>query len=223
MSQYGVLKTRIMDKPSPVASIKPVRYAFFKRLLDIIAATTLIVLTFPLVVLISILVKLTSRGPVFYKSERVGLGGKRITFVKFRTMCADADAKLAGLIDKNEKDGPIFKIKSDPRITPIGRLLRKFSLDELPQLFTVLQGDMSMVGPRPPLVREVEEYDERTMQRLTVKPGITCFWQVMGRSDLSFEQWIELDLKYIEEMSFWLDMRIICLTPVAVLKGRGAY
>lgn len=212
-----------MEAEKLVAVPKAVPYAFWKRLLDIIAASLLLLVLLPLYLLIALAVKLTSRGPVFYRSERVGLGGKSIEFVKFRTMCVNADEKLAELQEQNEKDGPIFKMKRDPRITPVGRFLRKFSLDELPQLVSVLKGDMSMVGPRPPLKREVELYDARTMQRLTVKPGITCFWQVMGRSDLSFQEWIELDMRYIDEMSFWLDMQILLRTPIAVLRGRGAY
>lgn len=202
---------------------KPVPYAVSKRVFDLIVASLLLLVLAPLFLLITLLVKLTSRGPVFYVSERVGLGGKTIQFIKFRTMVEDADAKLKELVAQNEKDGPIFKIKNDPRVTPVGRFLRKFSLDELPQLWSVLRGDMSMVGPRPPLLREVEQYDERAMQRLSVMPGITCYWQIMGRSNLSFEEWLDLDLKYIREMSFLLDVVIVLKTPWAVLAGKGAY
>lgn len=223
LSQYSVLNRSQMDAEVLVATPKPVSYGLWKRALDIIASSIMLFLLFPLFLIIALAVKLTSKGPVFYKSDRVGLGGKSIDFVKFRTMCIDADEKLAALVEKNEKDGPIFKMKKDPRITKVGKFLRKFSLDELPQLISVFKGDMSMVGPRPPLKREVERYDARTMQRLTVKPGITCYWQVMGRSDLSFEEWIDLDMKYIEEMSFWVDLKIMLLTPSAVLKGKGAY
>lgn len=220
---YSAFNARLVDEPVKLATPKAVPYAFWKRLLDIVGASTLVVVTFPLFVIIAVGVKLTSRGPIFYRSGRVGLAGKRIVFVKFRTMCADADQQLDSLLEKNEKDGPIFKIKQDPRVTPFGRFLRKYSLDELPQVFTVLKGDMSLVGPRPPLEREVELYDERSMRRLCVKPGITCFWQVMGRSDLSFEEWVDLDLKYIDEMNFWLDLRLMVRTPVAVIRGKGAY
>ncbi len=223
LSQYSVLNRSSMDAEVLLATPRPVPYAIWKRTLDVVASTILLLLLFPLFLIIALAVKLTSRGPVFYKSDRVGLGGQSIDFVKFRTMCMDADAKLAELKAQNEKDGPIFKIKNDPRTTKVGRILRKFSLDELPQLISVLKGDMSMVGPRPPLKREVALYDARTMQRLTIKPGITCYWQVMGRSDLSFEEWIDLDMKYIEEMTFWVDMKIMLLTPSAVFKGKGAY
>jgi lipopolysaccharide/colanic/teichoic acid biosynthesis glycosyltransferase len=201
----------------------PVEYYRRKRILDLLGSATLLVLTFPLFALIALLVKATSRGPVFYTCERTGLCGRKFRFVKFRSMYVDADRMLQRLKEQNEKDGPIFKMKHDPRITPLGRILRKYSLDELPQLVSVLMGDMSLVGPRPPLPHEVEQYDSRTLQRLTVKPGITCYWQIMGRSDLSFQEWIELDLKYIDEMSVWTDLKILVKTPWAVLQGKGAY
>jgi len=223
VSHYSVLSRSQIEAEALPAQLKNVTYAFWKRLFDVIGATILLVLLSPLFILIALAVKLTSKGPVFFKSKRIGLGGKTITFIKFRTMCVDAEKQLDELLEKNEKDGPIFKIKDDPRITPIGRFLRNYSLDELPQLFSVIKGEMSLVGPRPPLAREVEQYDARAAQRLTVKPGITCYWQVMGRSDLSFEEWIALDLKYIEDMSFWLDLQIILRTPLAVLRGKGAY
>lgn len=224
MSHAGSLEGSAVESRSmPSCLPKPVPYAVSKRVFDLIVASLLLLVLAPLFLLITLLVKLTSRGPVFYVSERVGLGGKTIQFIKFRTMVEDADAKLKELVAQNEKDGPIFKIKNDPRVTPVGRFLRKFSLDELPQLWSVLRGDMSMVGPRPPLLREVEQYDERAMQRLSVMPGITCYWQIMGRSNLSFEEWLDLDLKYIREMSFLLDVVIVLKTPWAVLAGKGAY
>ena len=144
-------------------------------------------------------------------------------FLKFRSMYPDADRRLTDLMADNEKDGPIFKIVDDPRITPLGRMLRRYSLDELPQLLHVFRGEMSMVGPRPPLRREVEQYGPEELLRLSVKPGLTCYWQIMGRSQLTFEQWMELDRHYIETMSFWIDIGILFKTPVAVLRGFGAY
>ncbi|KAA0237322.1 MAG: sugar transferase, partial [Armatimonadetes bacterium] len=168
-------------------------------------------------------VKLTSKGPVIYKSTRVGLGGRHFQFLKFRSMYVDADRRQAELLAQNEKDGPIFKMKNDPRITPIGRALRRYSLDELPQLWNVFVGEMSLVGPRPPLPREVEQYTEDCLERLSVKPGITCYWQIMGRSDLSFEEWMELDKRYLREMGVWTDLKILLLTPIAVFRGDGAY
>jgi len=207
----------------PTCAPTPVPYARAKRACDIALSLLLLLVAFPFMLVVALLVKLTSKGPVFYVSDRVGLAGKTIRFTKFRTMIVDADRLIAVLKSKNEKDGPIFKMKDDPRITPIGRFLRKFSLDELPQLWSVLTGDMSMVGPRPPLPREVARYDTRAMRRLSVTPGITCYWQVMGRSNLTFEEWLALDLKYIDEMSFWTDVKILLRTPVAVFGGKGAY
>lgn len=202
-----------------------VTYAFWKRVLDIIGSITLILVLSPVLVVISLLVKLTSPGPVIYQQARVGKGGRTFSFYKFRSMYRDADKRLTELLEhgQNEKDGPIFKMKNDPRVTPVGRFLRKFSLDELPQLFNVLKGDMSLVGPRPPLPREVEKYDDKAMRRLSVVPGITCLWQICGRSDTTFDEWVALDELYVEHMSFWLDLKILLKTPTAVLRGDGAY
>lgn len=202
----------------------PVTYAKRKRILDIIGSFVLLVLFFPLFLIIAVLVKATSPGPIFYRSTRIGLCGKKFAFIKFRSMRPDADKHLESLKQHNEKDGPIFKMKEDPRITPVGRILRKYSLDELPQIWSVFIGDMSLVGPRPPLPREVEQYDEHALRRLTVKPGITCYWQIMGRSSLSFAEWIELDNRYIDDMSLWTDLKIMFKTPKAVLfPSDGAY
>ncbi len=202
---------------------RPVHYRVWKRGFDLAVSLVLVALLLPVFLVLALLVKLTSRGPVFYASTRVGRCGKPFKFLKFRTMYADADKRLAELLEQNEKDGPIFKIKDDPRITPIGRILRKYSLDELPQLLHVMRGEMSMVGPRPPVPREVALYDDFARQRLTIKPGITCYWQIQGRSNLSFEEWMALDHKYIKEMSFWTDVKILAQTPKAVFKGEGAY
>lgn len=199
------------------------RYASVKRVFDVLVASALLLVLLPLFICIWIVVRLTSRGPAIYRSERIGLCGQPFQFPKFRSMYLDSDMKLHELLDENEKDGPIFKMKNDPRITPVGRFLRKYSLDELPQLISVLRGEMSLVGPRPPIRREVEQYDEVAMRRLTVKPGITCYWQVMGRSDLSFDKWMELDNKYINEMSFKVDLMIVLKTFPAVIRGKGAY
>lgn len=198
-------------------------YLRLKRVIDIVGSSILLLVLFPLFLFIAILIKLSSRGPVIYRSERIGLNGSPFLFPKFRSMNIGADEKLSELLSDNEKDGPIFKMKKDPRITWVGRYLRKFSMDELPQLFCVFRGEMSLVGPRPPIRREVEQYDEHTMRRLSIKPGMTCYWQVMGRSDLSFAEMVELDLKYADELGFGTDLKIICLTPKAVLTGKGAY
>jgi exopolysaccharide biosynthesis polyprenyl glycosylphosphotransferase len=201
-----------------------VRYAFWKRILDVLGSSALLLALSPLFLLIAFLVKVSSPGPIIYQQTRIGRGGKPFPFYKFRSMYADADKRLEELLKGyNEKEGPIFKMKRDPRVTPVGRWLRKYSLDELPQLFNVLKGEMSLVGPRPPLPREVEQYDERAFRRLSVTPGMTCLWQICGRSDTTFEEWLELDLFYIEHMSFWLDLKILLKTPTAVLRGEGAY
>jgi exopolysaccharide biosynthesis polyprenyl glycosylphosphotransferase len=224
MSQNSVLQqpvSLVVAEQNIIVLPRKVRYASVKRLLDIVGSLTLIILFAPLFFLICVAVRLTSPGPIRYRCARVGLGGEIFEFWKFRSMYVDADQRQVVL--KNEKDGPIFKMKHDPRVTPVGAFLRKYSLDELPQLFNVLKGHMSLVGPRPPLPREVEQYDEYAMQRLSVKPGITCFWQVMGRSDLTFQEWMELDHRYLREMSFWTDLKILLMTPWAVLKGKGAY
>jgi lipopolysaccharide/colanic/teichoic acid biosynthesis glycosyltransferase len=202
---------------------RPVPYRVWKRGFDLGVSVVLLALLLPLFLVLALLVKLTSRGPIFYASTRVGREGKPFKFLKFRTMYCDADRRLQELMAKNEKDGPIFKMKNDPRTTPLGRFLRKYSLDELPQLLHVVMGKMSMVGPRPPVPREVEQYDEFARQRLTIKPGMTCYWQIMGRSNLSFEEWMELDHKYMQDMSFWTDVKILAQTPLAVFKGEGAY
>jgi lipopolysaccharide/colanic/teichoic acid biosynthesis glycosyltransferase len=207
----------------PPIPIKVIHYRKRKRGLDFLGSLGLIVLTAPLWIVIAALVKLTSQGPVLYSSTRVGRGGRPFQFLKFRSMYVDADRRLAELRDANEKDGPIFKMKHDPRVTPLGRFLRKYSLDELPQLYNVLRGDMSLVGPRPPLPHEVEQYDEYCRERLSVRPGLTCYWQIIGRSNLSFGEWMELDHRYLREMGLWTDLKILLKTPVAVLKGDGAY
>lgn len=200
-----------------------VGYATVKRAFDFVVSIALIVLFGPVLLACAVAVKASSPGPVLYISRRCGLGGRTFGFMKFRSMRQDADRELERIKARNEKDGPIFKIKADPRITPVGRFLRRYSLDELPQLFNVLAGNMSLVGPRPPLPNEVEQYDERALERLSVLPGMTCYWQIMGRCELSFEEWIDLDLRYIGEMSLWLDIKILALTPVAAFRGVGAY
>ncbi|MBS1722254.1 MAG: sugar transferase [Armatimonadetes bacterium] len=201
-----------------------ITYRKRKRILDILGSTVLLVLLFPLMLVFAILIKLTDRkGPVFYVTPRVGLCGRPFPFYKFRSMKVDADQHKDSLSKENEREGPIFKIKMDPRVTPVGRFMRKYSIDELPQLLNVFLGHMSLVGPRPPLPREVEHYDEYMAERLSVRPGLTCYWQIMGRSDLTFEQWMELDHRYLEEMSVWVDLKILFLTPIAVLRGHGAY
>ena len=201
--------------------VYPVPYAGAKRLLDAGFSALLLLLSAPLLALIALLVKLTSPGPVIFRQTRVGVGGQTFTCLKFRSMCVDAEARRDQLTHLNEVSGPVFKIKNDPRITPLGRTLRKLSLDELPQLVNVLRGDMSLVGPRPPLPREVALYTARERVRLSVKPGLTCLWQISGRSNVAFERWVELDLIYIETMSLRQDCRILLKTIPVVLFGPG--
>jgi len=194
-----------------------------KRLLDIAGSVLLLAILTPLFALVALLIKMTSTGPVFFCQERVGLNKRRFLIYKFRTMVADAEAKLADLEKFNEVSGPVFKIKRDPRITPIGTWLRRASIDELPQLLNVLKGDMSLVGPRPLPVRDVRGFGEDWQRRrFCVRPGITCLWQVQGRSSIGFDQWMKLDMQYLDEWSIWLDLKIMARTIPAVLKGSGA-
>jgi exopolysaccharide biosynthesis polyprenyl glycosylphosphotransferase len=194
-----------------------------KRFFDIALAVLGLLATLPICIAIAIAVKLESPGSAIFSQERVGLNGERFRFYKFRSMYVDAEQRRAELLALNESDGPVFKLRKDPRITRVGRLLRRTSLDELPQLFNVLRGDMSMVGPRPPLPAEVREYRPSDAVRLTVKPGITCWWQVSGRSDCSFDQWMEYDREYVRTVSFAVDVRILIRTVSAVISGAGAY
>lgn len=194
-----------------------------KRAIDIVGASVGMVLLAPVFCLLAIGVKLTSPGPVFYRRPRIGKDGEQFMFTKFRTMFIDADERKGALMPLNEVGGPIFKMKDDPRITPFGRFLRKTSLDELPQLMHVLSGKMSLVGVRPQLPEEVAQYTETHAQRLLVKPGLTCIWQVSGRSDLDFETWMQMDLEYIATWTPALDARLLFKTIGAVISGRGAY
>ena len=197
-------------------------HLLLKRAFDLAGAAALLVLLSPLLALLAVLIKLTSRGPVFYRQARCGLGGRRFTLYKFRSMVADAEQRQAELAALNEADGPVFKMRNDPRVTPLGRWMRKLSLDELPQLWNVLQGDMSFVGPRPPLPLEVEKYERWQRRRLCMRPGLTCLWALEGRSELSFSRWMELDMAYIDNWSLWLDLKIFLKTIPRVLLGRGA-
>ena len=198
-------------------------YLHFKRVQDVVLSTVGLIILFPVLVLISLVILIDSPGasPIFVQT-RVGLNGKKFHFYKFRTMHPNADKLLESLLAKNEMTGPVFKIKNDPRITRVGKILRKTSLDELPQLWNVLKGDMSMVGPRPALPRETEQYDAHAWERTSVVPGLTCYWQIQPkRNSLSFEKWLELDLKYIEERSFLVDWKIMFGTISAVLHMEG--
>lgn len=194
-----------------------------KRALDIVASALGLLLLSPFLAMLAIAVRTTSRGPAIFVQKRCGLGGRQFKFYKFRTMVVDAEKLRLELEHLNEMSGPVFKMKKDPRVTRLGAVLRKFSLDELPQLWNVLRGDMSLVGPRPPLPSEVERYTSRQAQRLAVMPGITGLWQVSGRNNIAdFDTWLQLDLEYVRQASFWLDLRILLKTVVVVMIGRGA-
>ena len=194
-----------------------------KRASDILGAVVASVLTFPLLVVVALAIRLSSRGPVLYPHERIGRDGRPFRMYKLRSMYADAHEQRHEHGGSNMHGGPIFKIRDDPRITKVGRVIRRLSIDELPQLWNVLRGEMSLVGPRPPLREEYEQYGGRELSRLLVKPGITCIWQVRGRSDLDFETWVRMDLQYIDSWMLALDAKLLALTLPAVLSGRGAY
>lgn len=194
-----------------------------KRVLDITGASIGLFLASPIMLLTAIAIKLDSPGPIFFRQTRVGKDGEVFPCYKFRSMYIDAEQRLKDLQAKNEADGPVFKIKHDPRITRVGRIIRKLSVDELPQLINVLKGEMSLVGPRPPLPREVAQYTYEQIGRLHAVPGITGLQQVSGRSDLDFKRWVELDLQYIQEQSLLKDVEILLRTIPAVILGKGAY
>lgn len=208
---------------TPLAPRRPV-YDAVKRLMDLALSLAALIVLAPVWLAIALAIKLTSPGPVFYRWQVVGEGGRPFTGYKFRTMVVNADALKAQLLAANEMSGPVFKIKRDPRITSVGRFLRKFSLDELPQLWSVLRGDMSLVGPRPPLRSEYVQFEPWQRAKLSVKPGITCLWQISGRNRVSnFDDWVRLDLAYIERRSLAFDLWILLRTVPAVLLSRGAY
>ena len=199
------------------------RYWVLRRAQDIVFSLLALILLAPLALLISLAIVLDSPGDgAIFRQRRVGRDGKLFWLYKFRTMCPDAEEQLNELLSQNQMDGPVFKIKGDPRITRVGRFLRKTSLDELPQLLNVLRGDMSIVGPRPALPREVELYSDYQRQRLYVTPGLSCYWQIAPhRNEMSFDEWVALDMKYIQERSFWVDWKIIFLTVRAMLMKYG--
>lgn len=225
-----VALSRLVMRPIaglPLLHIEKPQYRGSKRLekraFDFFFALFVLTLTAPILLVTAIAIKIGSKGPVFYTSERIGIDGQPFAMLKFRTMVQDADKQLAALMSANESDGVLFKIRDDPRVTPVGRFLRRFSIDELPQFFNVLRHEMSVVGPRPPLRREVEAYDVEVLRRLLVKPGITGLWQVSGRSDLSWSEAVRLDLSYVDNWSMVGDLMIVLKTLKAVLQRNGAY
>lgn len=215
---------RLRDMPLLTFSTTPENefLLLVKRVVDFAMALVFLVALSPVFLVLAVAIKLTSRGPILYRQTRCGLGGRRFTLYKFRSMRADADQDREALLPLNELDGPAFKIRDDPRCTAVGRFMRRFSLDELPQLFDILKGDMSFVGPRPPLPEEVEHYERWQRRRLRMQPGLTCLWALEGRNQLNFRRWMELDLQYIDTWSPGLDWKILLKTIPVVLIGRGA-
>jgi exopolysaccharide biosynthesis polyprenyl glycosylphosphotransferase len=193
-----------------------------KRIMDVVISAVALVILAPLMMVVAGIIKFTSPGRVFFVQERVGMNRRKFKLLKFRSMVADAEARKKDLAALNEMDGPVFKVKNDPRVTPIGRFIRKTSIDELPQLINVLKGEMSLVGPRPPLPSEVDQYEWLHRRRLSIKPGITCLWQVNGRNTVTFGRWMEMDKEYVENWSIWLDIKILAQTLPVVLLRRGA-
>ena len=204
---------------SDVLGKESIFYSVTKRLIDIVGSLCGIILLSPLFLIVAILIKLEDpKGKVFFAQERNGKYPKTFKMYKFRSMVHNAEELLKDLMDRNEQTGPVFKINDDPRITKVGKVIRRTSIDELPQLFNVLKGDMSLVGPRPPIPHEVEQYNSYQMQRLAVKPGLTCIWQVSGRNNIGFDEWVEMDIEYIKTRNLWLDIKLIFKT-VGVLFG----
>lgn len=213
----------LAQRPAPTVLLDDAAYDIVKRATDVVLGSLLLVLMAPLMLIAALLVKITSRGPVIFRQVRAGRGELPFTMYKFRTMRVGAEDDRTFLNYRNEKDGPVFKISNDPRLTPLGRLLRRSSIDELPQLFNVLAGHMSLVGPRPLWLPESLKVKGPERIRLAVKPGLTCLWQVSGRSDLTFAQWMSLDQYYVEHRSLLLDAMIMIQTIPVVVSGQGAY
>lgn len=208
--------TEICEKRSPL-------YRFFKRFFDVFLSVAVLICFSPFWLIIATAIWIEDKGPVLYVQERYGLNGKVFRMYKFRSMCRDAEKLHKNLLKRNELDGPAFKMKNDPRVTRVGRILRRTSLDEIPQLINIIKGEMSIVGPRPLVTYEAEQCDEYQNLRLLMKPGLTCYWQCSGRSNVTFDEWIGMDLRYIREAGFWVDLKIIFRTIMAVLHMDGAY
>ena len=198
-------------------------YEICKRTIDIIGAGLGLILLSPIIAVVACAVKFTSKGPVFFSQKRVGKNGELFEMYKFRSMVVNAEELKENLEEQNEMSGPMFKIKDDPRITKVGKFIRKTSIDELPQLWNILKGDMSLVGPRPSLPKEVEQFDNWMFKRLSVRPGLTCYWQVSGRNNIDFEDWMKLDIKYVEERNFWIDIKLIFKTVFVLFGDKNAH
>jgi len=198
-------------------------YELIKRTVDVMGASAGLLLAAPVMLIIAVAIKLESRGPILFAHPRLGKDGRPFVMLKFRSMYQEAPALRQQLFAENEMAGPVFKIRSDPRITRIGYIIRKYSLDELPQLWNILRGEMSLVGPRPPIPDEVTRYHPWQRERLAVKPGLTCTWQVSGRSDVPFDEWVQMDIEYVRTRGLLMDLKLLLLTVPAVISARGAY
>ena len=223
---------RLLDQVRSSGNARPVRSVeelivqplpFWKRSMDILVAGSALLFLSPVLAVLALLVRISSPGPILFNQQRAGLGGRPFPFYKFRSMYIDAEERKRELMEQNEADGPVFKMKNDPRVTPIGRILRRYSLDELPQLWNVLVGDMTLVGPRPPTMDEVPEYESWQRKRLHLTGGLTCTWQVSGRSDIPFEEWMRMDARYARQRSLKTDVSLLARTAKALFTGRGAY
>ena len=198
-------------------------YEIFKRGIDIIGAGSGLLLLSPVIAIVACAVKFTSKGPIFFSQKRVGKNGKIFDMYKFRSMVVNAEELKEKLAHQNEMSGPRFKMKDDPRVTKVGKFIRKTSLDELPQLWNVLKGDMSLVGPRPSLPKEVKQFEKWMYKRLTVKPGLTCYWQVSGRNNIDFEDWMKLDISYVDDRNLWIDIKLIFKTILVLFGDKNAH
>ena len=198
-------------------------YEIIKRLIDIVCSFVGILALSPLFIVIAIIIKLTSKGPVFFSQKRVGKYGREFDMYKFRSMVVNAEELKEKLAAQNEMSGPMFKMKDDPRVTKVGKFIRKTSIDELPQLWNVFKGDMSLVGPRPSLPKEVAQFEEWMHKRLDVKPGLTCYWQVSGRNNIDFEDWMKLDIRYVKERNLWIDIKLIFKTVFVLFGDKNAH
>lgn len=201
---------------------KKIIYNFSKRILDLLLSLLALVILSPLLLIVAIVIKIESKGPIIFSQKRIGLNGQEFKMYKFRSMVVNAEELKEKLAKKNEMSGPMFKIKDDPRITKVGKFIRKTSIDELPQLINIVKGDMSLVGPRPSLPKEVAKFEPWMLDRLNVKPGLTCFWQVSGRNNIDFIEWMKLDLKYVDERSFLLDLKLIFKTFFVLFGDKNA-
>ncbi len=218
---YTATSSSVIFAPETYA--KPRFYDIVKRIFGIVLSAVALICLAPLFLILAICIKCDSKGPAIFVQTRVGKNGKNFSMYKFRTMCVDAEKQLAEIAALNERDGPAFKVTDDPRVTRVGKFIRATCLDELPQLINILKGDMCIVGPRPPLPNEVELYTPYQRQRLHIKPGLTCYWQVTKHDRTTFDEWVEMDLKYIRERSFWTDIKLIFKSFYVVLHRKGDY